>query len=207
MGDPGSTVVLCVECQNGVIGGESILPALAEDCGDLVERLAGLLTGARAAGVGVVHATLEGLYPGADPGPARIWRVSAPATAGWAPGVSATRVISDLLADSDMVVPRRHGLFPTSATELIPVLCGLAVKTVVLTGVSLNLALPHTAGDLVEAGFQLVVPRDAVVGTPVGYGEQVLKNTMAMLGQLTTIEALLAHWSATPAAVESERHG
>jgi hypothetical protein len=31
----------------------------------------------------------------------------------------------------------------------------------------LNLALPVSAGHITQAGFELVVPRDAVGGTPV----------------------------------------
>jgi len=86
-------------------------------------------------------------------------------------------------------------LFPTLDTELLPVLKGLGVRTVILAGVSLNLALPHTAGHATQAGFNLIVPRDAVGGTPVGYAEQVLDNTIAMLGRLTTVDDLIAEWA------------
>ena len=61
-----------------------------------------------------------------------------------------------------------------------------------VTGVSLNLALPHTAGSLTHAGFQVVVPRDAVGGTPASYAEQVLTHTMALLGTITTVDELVA---------------
>nr|WP_232078243.1 cysteine hydrolase [Mycobacterium paraseoulense] len=46
------------------------------------------------------------------------------------------------------------------------------MRTIVLTGVSLNLALPISAGHITQAGFELIVPRDAVAGTPVDYGNQ-----------------------------------
>jgi nicotinamidase-related amidase len=68
------------------------------------------------------------------------------------------------------------------------------VRTVVLAGVSLNLALPTTAGHVTQAGFDLVVPRDAVGGTPAAYGDQVLDNTIAILGRLTTVDDLIAEW-------------
>ncbi|WP_255397005.1 isochorismatase family protein [Mycobacterium sp. E342] len=69
------------------------------------------------------------------------------------------------------------------------------MDTVVLAGVSLNLALPVTAGQLSDAGFHLIVARDAVAGTPPDYGQQVLTQTMAMLGRLTTIDELIASWT------------
>lgn len=194
-GDPQTTVVLCVECQNGVIGERSVLPNLAADSAGLVESIGRLLDGARAAGARVVHATMEGVVAGANTGPARIWRLLGPATAHWTPESGDVQVVARLTGPGDLVVPRHHGLFPTSGTELLPVLHGLGVQTVVLAGVSLNLALPHTAGDLVQDGFELVIARDAVAGTPVEYGEQVLANTMANMGRLTNVDTLLAHWA------------
>jgi nicotinamidase-related amidase len=191
-----AVAVVCVECQNGVLGPESVLPALSNDAGDLVSNLRRLLDAARATGVRVVHATYEGTLGANHTGTARLWRALGPATAGWAPGTAPTQVVPELLAPSDLVLPRHHGLFPTLDSELLPVLSGLGVGTVVLTGVSLNLALPHTAGQMAQAGFHLTIPRDAVAGTPASYGEQVLNNTMALLGRLTTVDELIAAWTA-----------
>src|SRR5690606_20730869 len=112
-----------------------------------------------------------------------------------------TQVVAELFDASDLVLPRHHGLFPTLDSELLPVLRGLGVKTVVLTGVSLNLALPTTAGHLTQAGFDLVVPRDGVGGTPSSYAEQVLNNSIAVLGKLTTVDDLVAEWSETRSAL------
>jgi nicotinamidase-related amidase len=191
-----STVaVVCVECQNGVLGPKSVLPALAADSAGLVANLRRLLDGARAGGVRVVHATYEGTLGGDHPGTARLWRALGPATAGWAPGTPETQVVPELLAQTDLVLPRHHGLFPTVDSELLPMLKGLGVRTIVLAGVSLNLALPHTAGDATQAGFHLVVPRDAVGGTPAHYANQVLDNTIAVLGRITTVDDLVAEWA------------
>ena len=194
--DLSTIAVVCVECQNGVLGRSSVLPQLAADSGGLVANLGRLLDAARGAGVRVVHATYEGALGGRHVGTARIWRALGKATAEWAPGHPATQVLPELLAPSDLVLPRHHGLFPTLGSELLQVLDSLDVRTVVLAGVSLNLALPHTAGHTTQAGFDLVVPRDAVAGTPAAYAEQVLTNTIALLGRLTTVDDLVAEWAA-----------
>jgi nicotinamidase-related amidase len=193
--DPATVAVLCIECQNGVLGPDSVLPVLAGDCRGLIADIRRLLDAARAAGAHVVHATYEGTLGGDPVGTARLWRALAPATAEWSPGAVATQVIPELLGATDLVLPRHHGLFPTADSELMSVLRGLGVHTVVLAGVSLNLALPHTAGDLTQAGFRLVVPRDAVGGTPQSYAEQVLNHTIAVLGKVTTVDELIASWS------------
>ncbi|WP_459971610.1 isochorismatase family protein [Mycobacterium sp. MUNTM1] len=184
---------MCVECQNGVLGQEAILPALARDNAHLVDRLRALLCGARGAGVRVVHATYDGVYGGHQIGTARLWR-TLNAGGGWRAGDVATKVVPELLGANDIVVPRHHGLYPTLDTELLPVLGGLGVHTVVLAGVSLNVALPFTAGHMSQAGFNVVVPRDAVGATPTEYGVEVLNNTIAFLGRLATVEELLTEW-------------
>jgi nicotinamidase-related amidase len=183
-----------VECQNGVLGAESVLPALAADSADLVGNVRRLLDAARSFGARVVHATYEGSLGGQPTGTARLWRALGPATAHWAPGATATAVVPELLGSDDIVLPRHHGLFPTLDSELLPVLKGLGVTTIVLVGVSLNLAITHTAGHTTQAGFELVVPRDAVGGTPAEYAEQVLNNTIAVLGRLTTVDKLIGEW-------------
>jgi nicotinamidase-related amidase len=193
--DPTTVAVLCVECQNGVLGPESVLPVLAADSGALVANVRRLLEAARGAGIHVVHATYEGLLGGSHTGTARLWRALGPATTDWSTKAPASQVIGDLLAPTDVVVPRHHGLFPTLDTELLPVLDGLGVRTVVLAGVSLNLALPFTAGHVTQAGFRLLVPRDAVGGTPVEYAKQVLDNSIAVLGRLTTVDDLITEWA------------
>jgi nicotinamidase-related amidase len=174
---------------------------LAADSSELVSNLARLLDSARSFGARVVHATYEGSLGGRPTGTARLWRVLGPATADWAPGSASTTVLSELLAPTDVVLPRHHGLFPTLDSELLPVLKGWGVSTIVLAGVSLNLAITHTAGHLTQAGFNLVVPRDAVGGTPQEYAKQVLDNTIAVLGRLTTVDQLIGEWTAAPVNV------
>ncbi|CAM3209855.1 isochorismatase family protein [Williamsia muralis] len=186
---------MCIECQQGILGEQSILPELQRDSSRLGPAIGLLLDAARTSGAIVVHATFEGPLGGEPSGTAGVWRSMGPATRDWTPGSEPTRVISALHATGDLVIPRHHGLFPTSDSELMAVLRGRGVRTVVLVGVSLNLAIPHTVGDLSQAGFRVFVPRDAVAGTPAEYGDQVLRNTVALMARITTTGDLIAHWS------------
>ncbi|BBZ14853.1 cysteine hydrolase [Mycobacterium branderi] len=197
--DPSTIAVVCIECQNGVLGPGSVLPELAAHIGDLVPNLRRLLDAARTCGIKVVHATYEGSLGGTQVGTARLWRALGPATADWAPGSPTTQVIPELFDSTDIVLARHHGLFPTQDTELLSVLANLGVRTVVLTGVSVNLAILFSAGHTTQAGFDLVVPRDAVGGTPADYCEQVLTHTIALLGRVTSVDELIAEWSSRAA--------
>jgi nicotinamidase-related amidase len=193
--EPSTTAVVCVECQNGVLGPNSVLPELGADTSDLVSNIGRVLTAARSSGIAVIHATFEGLLGSDHVGSARIWRALGPATEEWTPGSEPTQVIPELLGPDDLVVARHHGLYPTLDTELLPVLASLGVRTVVLAGVSLNLALPFTAGHMSQIGYRVVVPRDAVGGTPSTYADLAITHTMAMLATITTIDALTAEWA------------
>lgn len=194
--DPSSTAIVCVECQEGVLGASSALPALRDSAAPMVPVLARLLRSARAAGVAVIHATYEGPLGGTQGRTARLWATLGSRTDDWTPGSPPTRVLPELLEPADIVLPRHHGLNPAAGTELIPLLTARGVQTVVLTGVSLNVALLLTAGDVCEAGLSVVVPRDAVTATPASYADDVLSYSMGMLATLTTVDELAASWEA-----------
>jgi nicotinamidase-related amidase len=183
-----------VEAQQGVLGQDSMLPALAADSASVVAGIGRLLDAARAVDVMVVHATFEGWLGATVHDPAPLWRAVGARTAEWDAAHRDTQVLPELLGPGDLVLPRHHGLSPAWHSELLPVLRGHGVETVVLAGVSLNVALPLAAGDAVQEGFHVVVARDAVGGTPAEYGEQVLKHTMPMLGRVLTVEALVEAW-------------
>ena len=98
--------------------------------------------------------------------------------------------------DSDVVLARLHGLSPFSGTELDFVLRNLDVTTVVAVGVSVNIAIQNLTFDCVNAGYQVVIPVDAVAGTPRSYVEQVFEHTLRNVATLVTTDDLLRAWSA-----------
>ena len=58
--EPATTALVLQECQNGVIGELSVLPALVESAKEgLIPNLAALADVARAAGVRVIHCTAQ----------------------------------------------------------------------------------------------------------------------------------------------------
>jgi nicotinamidase-related amidase len=67
---------------------------------------------------------------------------------------------------------------------------------VVATGVSLNLGIPGLAIEAVNLGYRVVLPQDAVCGIPADYARSVIDNTMALVATLTTVDELIACWSA-----------
>ena len=94
----------------------------------------------------------------------------------------------------DLVLTRLHGLNPMAGTDLDPVLRNLGVTTVVVTGVSVNVAVTNLVMDAVNHGYQVVLPRDAVCGIPAPYADAVIDNTLALLATVTTVDDLITAW-------------
>ena len=97
--------------------------------------------------------------------------------------------------DSDVVLTRYHGLSPMGNTDLDAVLRNLGVTTIVATGVSVNIAITNLAFDAVNAGYQVVIPRDAVAGLPADYVDAVFANTLSLVATLTTTADVLKAWT------------
>jgi nicotinamidase-related amidase len=82
-------------------------------------------------------------------------------------------------------------------TDLDAVLRNLGITTVVGIGVSVNIGMMDFAFDAVNAGYQMVMPRDAVAGVPTEYANAVLDNTLALVATLPSTDAVLHAWAAT----------
>jgi len=200
---PESTVVLTQECQKGVIGDLSLLPALAESARTigLVENVNRLVTTGRAAGCGILHCIaatrddrrgastnaplFRGTARGENTGPGPM-----------SPGGPGTELMDGIeTADSDLVSTRIGGLSPVNGTDVPTLLRNLGAKTVVIAGVSTNVAIPNATLDCVNFGFNVVIPRDAITGYPVDYTDVIIKNTLALVAKITTTDELVALWS------------
>ena len=81
-----------------------------------------------------------------------------------------------------------------TGTQLDPMLRNDGITTIVGVGVSLNIGMFNLTLDAVNLGYQIVLPRDAVVGVPIEYGEAILNNSLALMATLTTTQAILDAW-------------
>ncbi|OEJ31024.1 cysteine hydrolase [Streptomyces subrutilus] len=197
--DPATTALLTVECQNGVVGEESALPELAKEARDsgMLERVAALAEAARGAGIQVLHAVAERRPDGRGANTnARLFRAAGKLPVRQISGTEAVRLAAPLaVAEQDLVVRRLHGLSPMAGTDLDALLRNLGVRTLVVTGVSSNIAIPNTVFDAVNLGYQVVVPADAIAGVPASCTAEVIRNSLALVATITTAEALLMRWA------------
>jgi nicotinamidase-related amidase len=195
--NPAHTAVVTSECQNSVIGAESMLPELSSAAATtVVPNGARVCAAARAAGTAVVHCVAGRRRD--DRGSnsnARLFGAVLKSPVIPLVGTQATEVIDEFAqADSDLVSSRIHGLSPMTGTDLDPVLRNLGVRTIVVVGVSVNVAITNLVMDAVNHGYQVVLVRDAVCGVPPSYADQVIGNTLSLLATVLTTDELLSHW-------------
>jgi nicotinamidase-related amidase len=195
---PGVTALILQEVQNGVVGPETALRALADAAATVgvIPQAARLAAAARAAGIPVIHATAENL-PGGFGGNrnARLFAGARKAGAAIAPGTASVRPVDEVHADGDLVLPRYHGLSPMTGTQLDSLLRNAGITTLVVAGVSLNVAIPNLVFDAVNRSYQVIIPSDAVAGTPLSYGQQVIDNCLRLISTVTTTGDLAEAWT------------
>jgi biuret amidohydrolase len=195
---PGHTAVVTSEIQNGVVGEQSSLPELAAEARKtMIPAVARLVQGARKAEVDVVHCLFQSRPDGRGGNSnAPLFRYARRSPVQQIAGTPAVEVVPEVGAEpSDIVLTRTHGLNPMSGTDLDPVLRNLGVRTVIVAGVSVNVAITNLVMDAVNRGYEVVVPRDAVSGVPAEYADAMIDNTLRVLATVTTVDELLSAWS------------
>jgi nicotinamidase-related amidase len=196
--DPAHTAVVTQECQVGVIGDAAVLRQLADEAQRVaVPNIARLCAGARVAGAPVVHAVA--VRRADDKGSnanAALFLGTRKLGIRIEPGSPEAELIPEVALDpDDLVLSRYHGLGPMGGTDLDAVLRNLGVTTIVGVGVSVNVAITNFAMDAVNAGYQFVLPRDAVAGFPTDYADAVIDNTLKLIATVVTTDDVLAAWS------------
>jgi len=198
--DPATTALLTMELQQGIVGPGALLPQLAEEVEriGMLEVVRRVCRGARDAGVRVVHCIHTTRPDGAGVTEnCRIFAISErqrqetghAATEIGRPGVE---LVAGLEEPGDLVVPRLTGMTPFTSTSLDQILRNLGIKTVIATGVSVNLGVYGMVLSAVDLGYQVVLVRDAVAGLPADLAQAVIDQWLSLVATVVTSEDLLA---------------
>ncbi|MEU5534061.1 cysteine hydrolase [Streptomyces sp. NPDC020362] len=193
--DPASTVLLTVECQQGVVGPDGALPELAREArsSGALHNVARLVGAAHATGVQVIHAVAERRPDGRGASRnARLFRAAERLPVQQLTGTTAVRVAPPIeVTEEDFVVRRLHGLSPIQGTGVDALLRNLGCRTLIVTGVSANVAVPNAVFDAVNRGYTAVVPADAIAGVPADYTPAMIRNTLALVATVTTTDEVI----------------
>jgi len=182
--------------QGAVIGPNAGLALLAEEARRVaLPNIIRLLPTARAAGVPVVHCVVQRRPDGQGSNHnAKIFAIGR-GEVNILPGTPGAAVLPELGPEpTDLVLGRWHGVGPMGGTDLDAVLRNLGVSTIVVVGVSLNIAIPNVVMDAVNAAYRVVIPKDAVAGIPAEYGAAMITNTLSLLATITSTDDLIQAW-------------
>jgi len=173
--DPATTALVTLEVQEKLLLPEqAMIPGLAAHAQEigLIDRLGVLYDAARRVGV-------------------RIFYVTNP------PGHGA---IVDALAPhpADVSLTRSVGMPGFYAPPLDAYLRTRGVKTVIVTGVSANIAVNGTSIEAMNRGYRVIVPSDCVAGDPPSYVEQMLRFTLRNVALVAPVQGILDHWAGLP---------
>ena len=196
---PVDRAALClVEMQNDIVhesnigerGLGGVLAKQVEKRG-IIAKLVALTAAARARGVPVLYINFCG-KPGFPRPNTRLHRVSG-SKPRLVEGTWGVKVHEALTPEpQDFVLERTVGVDGSYGTQLYPVLRQLGRSTMLMTGVSTNLAVEGIVRASVNRGFDMVVIEDCCASYPDEWHRFSIDNIMPLLATVTTSDAVLA---------------
>lgn len=193
---PQHTAVVINECQVGILGEHSVLPAIADATRWIVPNVARLVQAARAHDAVVMHAVAQ---PRADGRGGRTGGVVSRHTQPKGPALTPAEFSAVLpeigVEPSDFVIVRLGGMGGLSGSGAVSTLRALGVRTLILAGVTLNAGVLSMMMTAIDEGFDAVVASDAAGGFPREYGDEVLLKSIRPFAPVVTVEQIVAAWS------------
>jgi len=101
-------------------------------------------------------------------------------------------------APQDFVLERTVGIDGSYGTQLYPVLRQLQRSTMIMAGVSTNLAVEGIVRASVNRGFDLVVMEDCCASYPDAWHRFSIDNILPLIATVTSSDAVIAALSALP---------
>jgi nicotinamidase-related amidase len=195
--DSGQRAALVIsECQRGVLDPSiAIFPGLAEQAAargivGAIGRLAGAF---RDAGLPVVHVHVAHRPDFGGVVPNSLVAVRARKSDSMVAGTPAVEPMEGVAPEpGDYVSLRRAGVGMWYGTDLDATLRNLGVTTLVLCGVSTNIALFAGSMGAIDRGYWVVLPEDATAGAAPDLHEWMTTNTLPLIATMSTADEVIS---------------
>ena len=208
--DPDRSALCLVEMQNDIVheskvgqrGLGGVLAAQVQARG-VIPRVKALLAAARARGVPVLYVNFA-LKPG-FPRPNTLLHRRSQRVPTLVEGTWGAEIHPELAATpGDFVLERTVGVDGSYGTQLYPVLRQLGRTTMIMTGVSTNIAVESIVRASVNRGFDMVVVEDCCASYPDAWHRFSIENILPLLATVTTADAVLHALDAPPRGAARE---
>ena len=186
----GRAALIVNECQRGVIergiGSFTGLIDQVEERG-IVPRIAVLADEFRARGLPVVHAPVVHRPDFADIRPTSLINALTLKGRRMVAGSPDADYVDPLKPrETDLIVERSSGLIVFIATALDALLRRMDIETVVLTGVSTNLAIAGCAIAAQELGYHVIIPEDCIAGADANTHRVIVQEQLRMIARISS---------------------
>jgi nicotinamidase-related amidase len=186
------TAILVVELQNDLVhetlaGGEGLSGKLAEAVRDrkVLPRLRELLDACRSRGVPVLYATKERHPSLPQPSTAPIYRFGSRKPDFLRHGTWGAQVVDEVAPqEGDVVLPRFTSIDPSHGSELWAVLDRLGVTTLVVAGVSTNMAVEGAVRGAANREFGVVMVENCCASVPEEWHRFSADNILPLLADV-----------------------
>lgn len=191
----GRAALIINECQRGVIepgGGFSGLVAQVHERG-IVPRIADLARNFRKAGLPVMHLPVGHRPDFADVRPNSLLSALARKNRFLIAGSSEAEIVDELKPQpEDFVVARSSGLIGFNGTALDAMLRRMGIATVVLTGVSTNVAMTGCAMAAVDMGYNVVIAEDCIAGSDANVHRIIVQEQLRLIARIASASEVAA---------------
>jgi nicotinamidase-related amidase len=188
----GRTALIISECQRGIVerdmGGFAGLIGQVHDRG-ILPRIAQLARHFRAAGLPVLHLTIAHRPDFADVQPNSLLAAMARKNASLITGSPAAEIVADLTpAPQDFVLARSSGLIGFHGTALDAMLRRMGIETVVIAGVSTNVAVAGCAIAATDFGYQTIIAEDCIAAADPATHEVIVRDQLRMVARIASAD-------------------
>lgn len=188
--EPGKKVALLVnECQRGIVDPAlSFLPGLPAQVAkrNMIGNITRLLQHFRTQGHPVFHLPFVARPDFADVIVNNMMLAMAAKTRRMVPGNPEADFMPGLEPKpGEYVINRTATLIAFNLTELDPTLRRLGVETVVLTGVSTNIAIAGNTMTAVDHGYNVVIPEDCIAAGDPDSHQMFVQHQLRLLATIT----------------------
>lgn len=192
----GRAALLVSECQHGVVApGGGGFPGLIEQVAvrGILPRIATLAGAFRRAGLPVFHLTIAHRPDFADVKPNSLLAALARKHRSVVAGTAAAAIVQELAPEStDFVMERSSGLIGLYGTALDPVLRRMGVETLVLAGVSTNVAVTGCAMAAADLGYHTVIAEDCIAASDPLVHRTIVEHQLRMVARIGTADEIAA---------------
>lgn len=181
----GKPAVCVVDMQYDFVGKSAVIPCMAD--GDVIAANQRLLEAVRSRGIPIIYTQEIHRANHVDFGR----ELDRKEPVHCIEGTRGVQILDELAPQPGDYILQKRRYSAFFQTDLLLLLQGLAVDTLIITGAATDVCVRATATDAQQYGYFVLVPRECVAGTSPLQHQAALEHIDYVLGRVVALEDLL----------------